>query len=134
MSRRTESILELEDRAKKIECLASLLRDPALNDVVAELFGERQLGVATNPSALRGPSSSSAVLTETIRGIARELPQPFTASDVVRRLKERQFVFRRAALRAVQDALYRLSRGKRGVFRILETGQGGKPSKYSLIS
>lgn len=129
MAKRTESILELEDRAKKIEALAALLRDPALDDVVSKLFGETRVSTTANPSPYHLP----AALAEAIRAIASELPQPFTTSDVVTRLKEMQFVFRRPALEATRDALYRLSRGKRRTFRILEIGQGGRPNRYQLI-
>jgi hypothetical protein len=134
MAIRTDSILELEDRAKKIEALAALLRDPALDDVVSKLFGETHASATTNPSPHRNCDSLPTAITEAIREVASELPQPFTVTDVVRRLKERQFVFRRSALDATRDALYRLSRGKRSTFRILEIGQGGKPNKYTLKS
>jgi hypothetical protein len=131
MARRTDQIMELEDRAKKLEALAALLRDPSLNDVVSELFSETDTHAAPKP--LPNLASSPGAITESIRKIASELPQPFTASEVVRRLKERQFVFRRSALDTTRDALYRLSRGKQRVFRILEAAQGGKPNKYELI-
>jgi hypothetical protein len=134
MAIRTDSILELEDRAKKIEALAALLRDPALDDVVSNLFGETHANATTNPFSHRKCDSLPTAITEAIRGVASELPQPFTVTDVVRRLQERQFVFRRSALDATRDALYRLSRGKRSTFRILEIGQGGKPNKYALKS
>lgn len=135
MAVKTDSILELEDRAQKLQALASLLKDPSLNDVVSKLFRDAPvLTATTTPARYRTPHSSSAALTEAIREIATELPRPFTASDVVVRLKQRQFVFRRAAMDATRDCLYRLSRGKRRLFRILEMGQGGKPNKYVLIS
>jgi len=124
MARRTDQIMELE-------ALAALLRDPSLNDVVSELFSETDTHAAPKP--LPNLASSPGAITESIRKIASELPQPFTASEVVRRLKERQFVFRRSALDTTRDALYRLSRGKQRVFRILEAAQGGKPNKYELI-
>jgi hypothetical protein len=133
MTTRTDSILELEDRAKKMEALAALLRDPALNEVVSKLFGEAQVSVTTNPSS-RKPRPLPVVLAEAIRMIAGELPGPFTASEVVSRLKERQFVFRRPALDATRDALYRLTHGKRRQLRIVEVGEAGKPNRYELVS
>ncbi len=36
MAMKTDSILELEDRAQKLQALASLLKDPALDDVVSK--------------------------------------------------------------------------------------------------
>jgi hypothetical protein len=134
MAVKTDNILELEDRAKKLEALVALLRDPALSDAVAKLFGDTQVSSTAIPTQYRNPHSSAAALTEAIREVAAELPRPFTASDVVGQLKQRQFVFRRPALDATRDCLYRLSRGKRRIFRILEMRQAGKPNKYALIS
>jgi len=131
MTRRADRIVGLEDRAAKLQALAALLRDPSLNDVVSELFSETDTHAVAKLSPKLAPSP--AAITESIRKIASELPQPFTASDVVRRLKERQFVFRRSALDTTRDALYRLARGKRRVFRVIEAAQGGKPNKYELI-
>jgi len=133
--RKTDSILELEDRAQKLQALASLLKDPSLDDVVSKLFGDTPILRATAiPARYRNPHSSTATLTEAIRGIASELPQPFTATDAVRQLKERQFVFRRPALDAVRDALYRLTHGKSRALRIVQEGKAGKPNRYALIS
>lgn len=134
MAVKTESILELEDRAQKLQALASLLKDPSLDDVVSKLFGDTPILRATTiPAQYRNPHSSSAALTEAIRGVASELPQPFTATDVVRLLKERQFVFRRPALDATRDALYRLTHGKRRTLRVVEAARSGKPNRYALI-
>lgn len=131
--KRTDSILELEDRAQKLQALASLLKDPSLDDVVSKLFGDAPILRATAIHApYRNPHPSTATLTEAIRGIASELPQPFTATEAVRQLKERQFVFRRPALDAVRDALYRMTHGKRRMLRIVEVGKLGKPNRYSV--
>ena len=134
MAVNTDSILELEDRAQKLQALASLLKDPSLEDVVSKLFGDTPIVRATTtPARYRTPHSSSAALTEAIRGVASELPQPFTATDVVRLLKERQFLFRRPALDATRDALYRLTHGKRRTLRVVEAARSGKPNRYALI-
>jgi hypothetical protein len=105
MTKRADSILEVEDRAKKLEALAALLRDPALDDVVSKLFGETHASATINLSPHRKCDSLPTAITGAIREVASELPEPFTATDVVRRLKERQFVFRRPALEATRDAL-----------------------------
>ena len=134
MAVKTDSILELEDRAQKLQALASLLKDPSLDDVVSKLFGDTLLlRATTTPARYRTPLASSTALTEAIRRVASELPQPFTATDVVRRLKERQFVFRRPALDATRDSLYRLTHGKRRTLRVVEAARSGKPNKYALI-
>jgi len=131
--RKTDSILELEDRAQKLQALASLLKDPSLDDVVSKLFGDTPTSRATAiPARHRNPHSSTATLTEAIREIASELAQPFTATDAVRRLKEKSFVFRRPALDAVRHALYRLTHGRRRMLRVVEMGKG-KPNKYSVL-
>lgn len=132
--RRTDRILELEDRAQKLQALAALLKDPLLDDVVSKLFGDTPiLRAATIPAAYRNPHSSTAALTEAIRGAASEMAPPFTTADVVRRLKERNFPFRRPALDATRDALYRLTHGKRRTLRVVEAARSGKPNKYALI-
>ena len=135
MAVKTDSILELEDRAQKLQALASLLKDPALDDVVSKLFGDTPtLRATTIPARYRNPQSSAAGLTEAIREVASEVAQPFTATDVVRRLKEKHFIFRRPALDAVRDALYRLTHGKRCTLRVVEAARSGKPNRYALIS
>lgn|GEM_PF-3317350 len=133
MTTRTFGIQEIEDRLQKLQALAALLRDPALDDVVSKLFGETKMSVSTDISLRGNVRPSPATVTDAIREIASDLPQPFTASDVVHHLKEKQFEFRRSALSATRDALYRLSRGKRRIFRILEVGQGGEPNRYTLV-
>jgi hypothetical protein len=133
--RRTDSILELEDRAQKLQALASLLKDPSLDDVVSKLFGDvPTLRASTIPTQYRNPDSSTASLTEAIREIASELAQPFTATDAVRLLRENNFVFRRPALDSVRDALHRLTHGKRRTLRIAQAGKAGQPNRYERIS
>ena len=134
MTTRTDSILELEDRAKKIEALAALLRDPALDDVVSKLFGETQMTTRDKTLLHSNVNSSPGGLRGAICRIADELPSTFTATDVVRALEKREFAFRRSALDAVRDSLYALTHENHARLRIVEMGRAGKPNRYALAS
>jgi hypothetical protein len=137
MVSRIEQFLEEEQRrAKKIDALAILLKDPDLTDFVAKLTGETQHAAAPIPSR-NGKRHRGKVpdgVTSAIRNIGPELPHPFTVHDVVAGLTAKGFRFKRKALEQVRDSLYFIVREEGSKFRVLEQGKAGKLSKYEYLA
>ena len=62
------------------------------------------------------------------------LPEKFTSEEVYRALTNANFKFTSKDHRgAVRDALFKLSHGKRPVFRVAHKGQGGQPNVYERV-
>jgi len=144
MAGRIEDLLVVEQRRpKKVEALVALLRDPDLADFVTKLFGadfvtklfgETFGRASTETASTNRHNPLPTAIRHAIRAIAGELPKPCTGRDIIQQLKARNFVFNRNPEDAVRDALYFLARGEGAIFRIVEEGKGGKPSKYLLLS
>jgi hypothetical protein len=135
MADRIENLLEVEQRrAKKVEALVALLRDPELADFVTKLFGGAFGRAGAETTSTNGHHPLPTAIRHAIRAIAGELPRPCIGRDIIHQLKARNFVFNRNPEDAVRDAMYVLARGEGRIFRIVEEGKGGKPSKYQLLS
>ncbi len=146
MSDRIAQIFEFEERrAKKIESLAALLRDPELKDVVARLVGEAQspppqqvptsaVAPLPRPGKRRKSQPYSKGVTAKLRSIGPQLPRPFTVPDVVDFLAGAKFQFpqNRVPKEAVRDALYFMVKDG-DTYRIVEQGGAGKHSKYEYV-
>jgi hypothetical protein len=146
MSDRIAQIFEFEERrAKKVESLAALLRDPELKDVVSRLIGEAQLSPPqqvpkpaipprSKPSKRRKGQPSSAGVTAKLRSIGPQLPRPFMVPDVVELLAGANFHFppNRVPKEAVRDALYFMVKDG-DTYRVVEQGGAGKHGKYEFI-
>lgn len=133
MPNRIETLIETESRrAKKVEQLIALLRDPDVADFVAKLMvGEPSQPLVLTPQTPKGNPRS-------LRGIIRdlELPTRFTSTDVLTRV-EGKYSFnghdRADKLRIVRDAIYNLSRGEGQVFRIVTPSTGGTEQVYERM-
>jgi hypothetical protein len=130
MSGRIEQVLESEQRrAKKVETLLALLRDPELSDVVGRLIDETprpQAVAAKNGHLALVPGEISAAL----RAVGPKLLRGFTIHDAVRVLAEQGYAFTRKPTDQVRDSLYFLVREDQPIFRVLEAGRAGKLSTY----
>lgn len=143
MPDRIAQIFEFEERrAKKVESLAALLRDPELRDVVTRLIGEAQSSAPprpatsamlprSKPSKRRKSQPYSKGVTAKLRAIGPKLPRPFTVPDVVEFLAGANFQFppNRVPKEAVRDALYFMVKDG-DTYRVVEQGGAGKHGKY----
>jgi hypothetical protein len=145
MSDRISQIFEFEERrAKKVESLKALLRDPELKDVVALLIGEVQSPLPQQPVQARTPSPKPAKrrksqpysngVTAKLRSIGPKLPRPFVVPDAVGFLLGEGFQFppQRVPKEAVRDALYFMVKDN-DTYRIVERGGAGKLGKYEYM-
>ena len=133
---RVEEVLASEERrAKKVESLVALLRDPDLTDFVARLMAENPPSSHANTNSnghVRRPGPNPDGVTAKLRALAGRLPKPFTVSDAVGLLTQGGFAFTRRPEDAVRDALYFMVRDH-DTFRIAQKGRGSKPQKYRVI-
>lgn len=138
MANRFEEVLESEQRkAKKIEALYALIRDPDLAEIVKKLQGESQPSVvrAAANGHHRPPvkSASEGNITAAVRELGPRLPKPFTVDDILKTLESDKFPFRREDhLDAVRDAIYFIVRKPNSPYRIVEQGVAGSISKYEF--
>ena len=133
MPNRIEEVLQAEQRrAKKVEALVELLRDPDLADFVAKLTGEAAPAIRPARSkAVQLPlPGRSTGIREAIVDAARMLPQPFAVSDIVDFLTRQGFPFTRKSTDATRDALYFMIRDANPGFRVKVRGRAGNPSTY----
>jgi hypothetical protein len=147
MPDRIAQIFEFEERrAKKVESLAALLRDPELRDVVSRLIGEAQspapqplptpaITPRPRPNKRRKSQPYSSGVTAKLRSIGPQLPRPFTVPDVVDFLAgaNLQFPPNRVPKEAVRDALYFMVKDN-DTYRLVEQGGAGKHGKYEFVA
>jgi hypothetical protein len=135
MSRVEEVLASEERRAKKVETLVALLRDPDLSDVVARLVAENPQTHSPNGNGngnSRRPGPNPNGVTAKLRGAASRLPKPFVVADAVNLLTADGFEFPRNAYASVRDALYFMVRDH-DTFRIAQKAKGKRPQKYQAI-
>ena len=137
MSTRVEAVIQnRQRRVEKERALIALLRDPELQDFIAELVGEKP-GLTSAVSAKAATPANGAALptkvTPAIRMIASELPHRVTNLEIRRKLEERKYDFHgRDPDDATRDAVYLLAKNGE-LFRLVEQGKGGKPNTYEKI-
>jgi len=78
-------------------------------------------------------SDSPTGLRKAICRLAVNLPERFTAPEVLSKLQAQGFKFAGAPKAAVRDGLYALTHGTEQRFRIAEPGKGGKPNIYERL-
>jgi hypothetical protein len=135
MPTRIEQVLESEQRrAKKVEMLIGLLRDPDLSDVVGRLIEETPHSKPSTASSNGHLPVKPGAITEAIRAVATKLPNPFTIHDAVDVLTREGFKFTRKAKDQVRDSLYFIVREPDTKFRVIEVGRAGKLSRYEYVN
>lgn len=132
MSGRIEQLLESEQRrAKKVETLLALLRDPEIGDVVQRLLDETPRPNTTKPPRNGHLQVPPGAITHALRTVGPKLPNPFTIHDAVDVLTRDGFKFTRKATDQVRDSLYFIVREANTNFRVVEAGRAGKLSQYA---
>jgi hypothetical protein len=148
---RVAEVLQSEERrAKKVESLIALFRDPDLQDVVARLTASTPMPASVHTSiytaapvkpmrrskpakrSKKQPYSNG--VTAKLRSIGPQLPRPFTVPDVVDLLAREEFRFpsNRVPKEAVRDALYFMVKDE-DTYRVVEQGGAGKHGKYEFM-
>jgi hypothetical protein len=134
MSVRIEQLLESEQRrAKKVETLLALLRDPEISDVVARLLDETPRPVTIKPSSNGQLQVAPGAITQALRAVGPKLPNPFTIHDAVDVLTKDGFKFTRKPTDQVRDSLYFIVREPDTRFHVLEAGRAGRLSQYAYV-
>lgn len=129
MTDRIQHLLDLETRrAKKVEQLIELLRDPDLAEVVGRLLADSQKPLDVQHRS-NGPEPIDG-LRITIMSLDT-LPAHFTSTQVVEALHARNHPFGTDPKAAVRDALYKLT--TQGKVRIVKQGGGGILHVYERI-
>lgn len=134
MADRLQTILEAESkRARKIEQLVGLLRDPDVQDFVNKLFGGEQSALP-----IEHRSNGNGRQPRSLRAIIRALdglPQRFTVMDVIAKLRSQNHNFGDVEPKVVvRDALYTLSRpGAEQVYRVAVPSAGGSLNIYERV-
>jgi hypothetical protein len=123
-------------RQKKIADLLALLRDPEIAGAVAKLVEEIPQAAAVPAPMTNGNGHHSTVAvgpTEAIRQVGPEMPERFTVYDLVEKLRERGFIFKRSPQDVVRDSLAFITKQRNAKFRLVEPGKGGRLSKYEFV-
>lgn len=116
-----------ERKARKVQQLIALLRDPELAEYTALLTGGTN-GIVSHAGKPRLEIEAGGV-REAIRATLSVLPDRFTSADVCSLLKQRDYPFSsKDPLSSVRDQLHALY--KQGEIRVVKQGKGGKPNVY----
>jgi hypothetical protein len=132
-SRFAEFLQSEERRAKKVESLIALLRDPEMSEVVDKLFGEAPQMPAMPTNGNGHHAQLPKGMTAAIRAIGPRLPKPFTIHDVVQLLTAEGFEFTRNPIDMVRDTIYFVVREEGSKFKVIESGRGGRLSQYEYL-